>query len=85
MATTQYNQIFKEEVLRQLLNRGDRTIADVAVECNVTYQEVRNWQRSPKLMRRLQERVVILEDNLKKMETALPSYSKSPASNGGKS
>lgn len=49
MNLTRYSPAFKEEVVRKMLTRGDRTIADMAAELNVPYHSVRNWLRSPKM------------------------------------
>jgi len=44
-----YSPAFKEEVVRKMLARGNRTIADMAAELNVPYHSVRNWLRNPKM------------------------------------
>ena len=49
MNLTNYSPAFKEEVVRKMLTRGDRTIADMAAELNVPYHSVRNWLRNPKM------------------------------------
>lgn len=49
MNKTNYTQAFKEEVVRKMLTRGNRTIADMAAEMNVPYHSVRNWLRNPKM------------------------------------
>ena len=49
MNLTQYSPAFKEEVVRKMLTRGNRTIADMASELNVPYHSVRNWLRNPKM------------------------------------
>lgn len=49
MNLTNYTQAFKEEVVRKMLTRGNRTIADMAVELNVPYHSVRNWLRNPRM------------------------------------
>lgn len=49
MNLTQYSPAFKEEVVRKMLSRGERTIADMAAELNVPYHSVRNWLRNPKM------------------------------------
>jgi transposase-like protein len=49
MNLTNYTQAFREEVVRKMLTRGDRTIADMAAELNVPYHSVRNWLRNPKM------------------------------------
>ena len=45
MNLTTYSQAFKEDVVRKMLGRGNRTIADMADELNVPYHSVRNWLR----------------------------------------
>ena len=49
MNVTRYSQGFKEEVVRKMLLRGNRTIADMAEELNVPYHSARNWLRNPKM------------------------------------
>lgn len=49
MNKTNYAQAFKEEVVRKMLTRGNRTIADMAAELNVPYHSVRNWLRNPNM------------------------------------
>ncbi len=49
MNLSRYSQAFKEEVVRKMLTRGNRTIADMAAELNVPYHSVRNWLRNPKM------------------------------------
>jgi len=49
MNLTQYSPAFKEEVVRKMLMRGNRTIADMAAELNVPYHSVKNWLRNPKM------------------------------------
>jgi transposase-like protein len=49
MNLSRYPQAFKEEVVRKMLTRGNRTIADMAAELNVPYHSVRNWLRNPKM------------------------------------
>lgn len=49
MNLTTYSQAFKEDVVRKMLGRGNRTIADMADELNVPYHSVRNWLRNPKM------------------------------------
>jgi len=49
MTLPRYSQAFKEEVVRKMLTRGNRTIADMAAELNVPYHSVRNWLRNPKM------------------------------------
>lgn len=49
MNVTQYSPAFKEEVVRKMLSRGERTIADMAAELNVPYHSVRNWLQNPKM------------------------------------
>ncbi len=49
MNLTNYTQAFKEEVVRKMLTRGNRTIADMAAELNVPYHSVRNWLRNPRM------------------------------------
>lgn len=49
MNLTRYSPAFKEEVVRKMLLRGNRTIADMAAELNVPYHSVRNWLRNPKM------------------------------------
>src|SRR3546814_19284613 len=49
MNKTNYTQAFKEEVVRKMLTRGNRTIADMAADLNVPYHSVRNWLRNPNM------------------------------------
>lgn len=49
MNPTSYTQAFKEEAVRKMLTRGNRTIAEMAAELNVPYHSVRNWLRNPKM------------------------------------
>jgi len=49
MNLSRYSPAFKEEVVRKMLTRGNRTIADMAAELNVPYHSVRNWLRNPKM------------------------------------
>jgi transposase-like protein len=49
MNLTRYSPALKEEVVRKILTRGNRTIADMAAELNVPYHSVRNWLRNPKM------------------------------------
>jgi len=49
MDSTKYNQVFREAVVRKLLMRGNRTIADIAAELNVPYHKARSWLRSSKM------------------------------------
>lgn len=44
-----YSQGFKEAVVRKMLLRGNRTIADMADELSVPYHSVKNWLRNPKM------------------------------------
>lgn len=49
MNLTRYTPAFKEEAVRKMLTRGERTIADVAAELNVPYHSIRNWLRNPNM------------------------------------
>ena len=49
MNRTTYSASFREEIARKVLQRKDRTIAEIATELHVPYHSVRKWIRSPKL------------------------------------
>jgi transposase-like protein len=49
MNLTSYSPAFKEEAVRKTLQRGNRTIAEMANELNVPYHSLRNWLRNLKM------------------------------------
>lgn len=49
MNLTSYSSAFREEAVRKVLSRGDRTIAEIAEQLNVPYHSLRNWIRNPKM------------------------------------
>src|SRR5690606_12353486 len=49
MNVTKYSPAFREEVVRKVLMRGERTIGQMAAELNVPYHSVRNWLRKPQV------------------------------------
>ena len=49
MNPRKYTQAFKEDVVRKMLMRGNRTIADMAEELNVPYHSARNLLRDPRM------------------------------------
>lgn len=49
MNLTSYSPAFREEAVRKVLTRGDRTIAEIAEQLNVPYHSLRNWIRNPKM------------------------------------
>lgn len=49
MKLTTYSAAFKEEAIRKTLQRGTRTVSEMAQELNLSVHTLKNWMRKPKL------------------------------------
>lgn len=49
MNLTTYSAAFREEAIRKTLQRGTRTVADMASELNMSVHTLKNWIRDPKV------------------------------------